>query len=99
MTIKNLLLLLTTALVLSAGAQKPVLTLEQQFEDLEIFKGGLQEGHSGLYFYIDKTTFEEKCDSIKKTFLQNASIESYYLKLRYLITLLRHGHTRVKFTS
>lgn len=71
------------------------LTISQQQDDLRIFEGGLQEGHAGLYYFIDKAVFTKKCDSIQQTFSEGATIDSFYLKLRYLITLLRHGHTRI----
>jgi hypothetical protein len=80
---------------LTAQSQPKTLSLEQQKEDFKIFKGSLQEGHSGLYYFIDQTTFDGKCDSIQKTFQENETLENYYLKLRFLITLLNHGHTRL----
>ena len=76
-------------------AQPLALTVAKQTEDFVIFKGALQEGHAGLYYFIDKNAFGKKCDSVRQTFTANASVESYYLKLRYLITLLHHGHTRI----
>ena len=87
------LLALTT--ISKVNAQSSILTIQQQNEDFNIFKGGLQEGHSGLYYYIDKRTFEKECDSIQKTFKEGATIEDYYLKLRFVVTSLHHGHTRI----
>ena len=91
---------IATALMLLFGfarlqAQSPTLTSVQQAEDFTIFTGALQEGHGGLYYFIDKRIFAQKCDSIRKSFREGESIGSYYLKLRYLITLLRHGHSRI----
>lgn len=85
--------------ILKANAQSSTLTVKQQNEDFTIFKGGLQEGHSGLYYYIDKQTFEEECDSIQKTFKERATIEEYYLKLRYIVASLHHGHTRISLPT
>ena len=75
------------------------LTISQQREDLRIVEGGLQEGHAGLYYFIDKAVFTRKCDSIQQTFEEQATIDSFYLKLRYLLTLLGHGHTRISLPN
>lgn len=80
-------------------AQTQRLSLQQQKEDFAIFKGALQEGHAGLYYFIDKNSFQKKCDSIENTFTENASIESFYLRLRYLIASLRHGHSGVSLPN
>lgn len=68
-------------------AQLTTLTVAKQTEDFTIFRGALQEGHAGLHYFIEKKVFDRKCDSIQQTFGENASVASYYLKLRYLITL------------
>ena len=80
-------------------AQLATLTLKQQTEDFQIFRGSLPEGHGGLYYFIDKATLNRKCDSVGRTFTENATVETYSLKLRYLITLLRHGHSRVNLPT
>lgn len=80
-------------------AQTKTLTIKQQQEDFDIFKGGLNEGHSGLYYYIDKQSFERECDSIQKTFKDGSTVENYYLKLRYIITSLHHGHARISLPT
>ncbi len=77
-------------------AQTETLSVQKQRADFEIFKGGLEEGHSGLYYFIEKKSFAQKCDSVAATFKEAATTESFYLKLRYLITLLNHGHTRIE---
>lgn len=92
------LILLTTLLLTFSNkmlAQTKILSVAEQSEDFKIFTGSLKEGHSGIYYFIDKVTFEKKCDSVQKTFKENSSTENYYLKLRFLITLLNHGHTRI----
>jgi hypothetical protein len=86
-------LALTT--VLNVKGQSSLLTVNQQNEDFTIFKGGLKEGHSGLYYFISEAAFDNKCDSIQKTFKEGATIEDYYLKLRFLSFSLRHGHTGI----
>lgn len=92
-------LLITTLLLLvglvSTQAQSPKLTLIQQRDDFAIFRGSLEEGHGGLYYFIDKATFAQQCDSVGQTFREGATVDAYYLKLRYLLTLLRHGHSGI----
>jgi hypothetical protein len=61
------------------NAQSSTLSVQQQNEDFKIFKGGLEEGHSGLYYFISKSAFDKKCDSIKNTFSENTSIENYVI--------------------
>jgi hypothetical protein len=92
-------ILFTLTVISKLAAQYSILTVKQQNEDFAIFKGGLQEGHSGLYYFISKATFARKCDSIQNTFYENSSIENYYLKLRCLITSLNHGHTRISLPT
>lgn len=96
---KTLFYLLTVFFAINANAQNQVLTLQQQTEDFEIFKGGLNEGHSGMYNFITKENFEKKCDSIKNTFKDGVSVEDYYLQLRFLITSLNHGHDRINLPT
>jgi hypothetical protein len=93
------LFILTTLLLLAQlaypQAQPPTLTLAQQRDDFTIFRGSLEEGHGGLYYFIDKASFAQQCDSVGKTLREGATVDAYYLKLRYLITLLRHGHSGI----
>jgi hypothetical protein len=93
------LFIFTLNTILKVNAQFSSLSIKQQNEDFTIFKGGLQEGHSGLFYFISKVTFDKKCDSIQNTFYEGSSIENYYLKLRYLITTLNHGHTRISLPT
>ncbi len=95
----TLLFLFVLVVILKAVGQSTKLSVKQQTEDFTIFKGALQEGHAGIYYFIDKATFEAKCDSIKGTFVEGESIENFYLKLRYLITLLNHGHSRISLPT
>lgn len=95
------LLILTSTLLgwLLSGpalrAQPATLTLAQQQQDFAIFRQGLREGHGGIYYYIAQDRFEQQCDSVGRTFRANALQGDFYLKLRYLLTLLRHGHSRL----
>jgi hypothetical protein len=75
------------------------LTLAQQQQDFEIFKGALNEGHAGLYYFIEKRKFEQQCDSIQQTFKDGLPVDDFYLKLRLVIASLRHGHTSVNLPT
>lgn len=96
---KLLFLIFALFTLLNVKGQSTFLSLAQQNEDFVVFRESLQEGHSGLYYFIDKATFDQKCDSIQKTFQANARLEDYYLKLRYLITLLCHGHNGINLPT
>jgi hypothetical protein len=87
--------ILIVVTIVNVYGQASTLTLKQQNDDFAIFKDGLKEGHSGLYYFVSESTFKKNCDSIQTTFKDGLSIEDYYLKLRYLITSLNHGHTRI----
>jgi Peptidase family S41 len=85
-------ILLTTS---SLQAQSQTLSVAAQTEDFNLLVGGLQEGHAGLYYFLDKKAFDQKCDSLRSTFREGETVEVFYLKLRLLIASLHHGHTRV----
>jgi Peptidase family S41 len=80
---------------LAVNGQPNQLTKAQQDQDFDIFKGGLNEGHAGLYYFIDQNTFKAKCDSVQRTFREGSSLNDFGLKLRFLISCLRHGHTGI----
>jgi hypothetical protein len=96
---KSLLTILALSLLCTLQAQTKALTLQQQQQDFDIFKGALNEGHAGLYYYITKADFIRKCDSIEKTFEEGLPLNDYYLKLRFVISSLHHGHTRISLPT
>lgn len=71
------------------------LTLAEQKEDFKIFKGALQESHAGLYYFISPSAFQAECDSIVATFEDGSYTDDFYLKLRFIVASLHHGHTRI----
>ncbi|NVO31635.1 S41 family peptidase [Hymenobacter lapidiphilus] len=71
------------------------LSVSEQQSDFAIFRTALQEAHGGLTYYIRPAELARQCDSVARTFRPAATREAYYLKLRYLLTLLRHGHSRI----
>lgn len=71
------------------------LSIAQQQDDFTLFRTALHEAHGGLYYYIRPEQLAQQCDSVARTFQPNAPREAFYLKLRYLLTLVRHGHSRI----
>ncbi len=96
---RSLLLVIISFYATILAGQKKVLSLQQQIEDFTILTESLKEGHAGIYYYIDNKTFQRKCDSLKNTFRNQEITENFYLKLRFLISCLHHGHTRIELPN
>ena len=75
------------------------LSKEKQIEDFDICVTGAKEGFSGLYYYQPKPVFTHKCDSVRATLTSDASSNSFYLKLRYLLASARHGHASLNLNK
>jgi hypothetical protein len=71
------------------------LTLAQQQEDFKIFRGSLNEIHVGLNWFISEKELNELFDKTYNSLTENAPTENYYLKLRYIMASLRHGHNGI----
>lgn len=82
----------------TATAQQK-LTLAQQQEDFKIFKTSMQEMHSGLNWFITQDRFKVLYDSIYNSLPDNADTEQFYLKVRYAMAALKHGHDGVNMTN
>lgn len=85
----------------SAAAQTnqppKTLTLAQQQEDFKIFRGSLNEIHVGLNWFITEKELNDLFDKTYSSLTENTSTEEYYLKLRYIMASLRHGHNGISF--
>jgi hypothetical protein len=94
-------LLLLAMLCLAAGrsAAQPTLTLAQQQEDFTIFRTSLQEMHAGLNWFITPERFNTLHDSVYATLKENDPAEQFYLKLRYCMGALKHGHDGLFMTN
>jgi Peptidase family S41 len=68
------------------------LTLAQQQEDFKIFRGSLNEIHIGLNWFITEKELTDLFDKTYNSLTENTPTEDYYLKLRYIMASLRHGH-------
>lgn len=73
------------------------LLLKQQQEDFEIFKTSMQEMHAGVYWFITKERFNRLYDSVYATLKDGENSEQFYLKIRYCMAALRHGHDGVDY--
>ena len=73
------------------------LTLEKQQEDFTIFKISIQQMHAGLYWFITPKRLNALCDSVYSTLKEGENTEQFYLKIRYCMAALKHGHDGVDF--
>jgi hypothetical protein len=73
------------------------LTLKQQQEDFTIFKTSMQEMHAGVYWFITPERFNKLYDSVYATLKENEDAEQFYLKVRYCMAALKHGHNGVNY--
>ncbi len=84
---------------LQATNAQQKLTITQQQQDFTIFKTSLQEMHSGLNWFITKERFKILYDSIYNSLSDNAETEQFYLKVRYAMAALKHGHDGMNMTN
>jgi hypothetical protein len=68
------------------------LTLAQQQEDFKIFRGSLNEVHVGLNWFITEKELNDLFDKTYNSLTENTPTEDYYLKLRYIMASIKHGH-------
>lgn len=52
-------------------------------------------GHPGVYWYIDKTSFEAKFDSLKASLNQPLTSKEFYRKIAPFVEAIHCGHTRL----
>ncbi len=83
---------------INATAQQK-LTLAQQQQDFNIFKTSMQEMHAGIYWFITPERFNVLYDSVYATLKDNDDAEQFYLKVRYCMAALHHGHDGVEWTK
>jgi hypothetical protein len=68
------------------------LTLAQQQEDFKIFRGSINEVFVGLNWFISEKELNDLFDKTYNSLTENTPTEDYYLKLRYIMASIRHGH-------
>ena len=99
----NKFIRLTFLMFLLSGIQvskaQGQLTLAQQQEDFNVFRTSMQEMHAGLNWFITPERFKILYDSVYNTLKENTTTEQFYLKLRYCMAALKHGHDGVGMTN
>ncbi len=88
-----LLLLLIT----NGNIKAQPLTLAQQQEDFTIFKTSMQQMHAGVYWFITPQRFTALYDSVYSILKDGEDPEQFYLKIRYCMAALKHGHDGVDY--
>ena len=85
--------------ICSHATAQQKLTLAQQQEDFKIFKTSMQEMHAGVYWFITPERFNTLYDSVYKTLKNNEDAEQFYMKVRFCMAALKHGHDGVEWTN
>jgi hypothetical protein len=75
------------------------LALTQQQEDFTIFRTSMQEMHAGLNWFITSERFKVLYDSVYNSLSDNTTNEQFYLKVRFCMAALKHGHGGVSMTN
>jgi hypothetical protein len=97
---KSILTTIAIVFVICSHAKaQQKLTLAMQQEDFKIFKTSMQEMHAGLYWFITPERFNTLYDSVYATLRDNEDAEQFYIKVRYCMASLKHGHDGVELTS
>jgi Peptidase family S41 len=89
---KLLSIILTCTLLINTSTAQKTLSLAAQQEDFKIFKSSIQEMHAGLYWFISQERFTVLYDSVYTTLKENSAVEEFYVKMRYCMAMLHHGH-------
>jgi Peptidase family S41 len=92
------LTILSLAALTNVKAQSK-LSLKQQQEDFQIFRTSIKEMHVGWTWFIKPERFDAICDSVYNSFTDNSETEQFYLKVRYCMAALKHGHDGVNMTN
>jgi Peptidase family S41 len=82
----------------SAVAQNG-LSIKQQQDDFKVFRTSMAEMHVGLNWFITPARFNTICDSVYNSFTADEETEKFYLKVRYCMAALKHGHDAVDMTN
>jgi hypothetical protein len=81
-----------------ANAQSS-LTLAGQQEDFRIFRTSMQEMHAGVNWFITPKRFKVLYDSVYASLKDNDNPEQFYMKVRFCMAFLHHGHDGVEWTN
>ncbi|TAF90360.1 MAG: hypothetical protein EAZ47_11110 [Bacteroidetes bacterium] len=78
--------------VLTQVTAQSTLTLAKQQEDFQVFRASLLEMHAGLHWFITPQRFDVLFDSVYNSLTDNSPKEQFFLKLKYCMASLKHGH-------
>lgn len=93
----QLIVCISLFFLLNTKVQAQQLTLAQQQEDFTIFKTSMQKMHAGVYWFITPQRFTALYDSVYTTLKEGEDPEQFYLKIRYCMAALKHGHDGVDY--
>ncbi len=103
MTAMNRYVFVTITLLFLSGTNKSFaqngLSLKQQQDDFKVFRTSMQEMHAGLNWFITPKRFDTICDSVDNSLTNDTQTEQFYLKVRYCMAALKHGHDGVNMTN
>ena len=85
--------------ICSQSIAQQKLTLAQQQEDFKIFKISMQEMHAGVYWFITPERFSTLYDSVYTKLKDNEDAEQFYIKIRFCMAAIHHGHDGVEWTN
>ena len=85
--------------IVSPAVAQQLLTLAGQQEDFRIFKTSMQEMHAGVYWFITPERFNVLYDSVYVTLKDKEDAEQFYIKVRFCMAALHHGHDGVEWTN
>ncbi|OJJ23040.1 hypothetical protein BKI52_01420 [marine bacterium AO1-C] len=75
-----------------------VFSVKELRKDLQVLHQAFKEAHPGFYWYTNKTTFEQKFDSIQKLLVHPMNELAFYRLVRPLVVDVNCGHTQL-YTS
>lgn len=79
----------------ASGGQEPTFTPDQLVADFRIARQALEEGHSGIYRYTDKTQLDRVFDRAQHTLIKPMTAVEFYRILAPVVAAIKCGHTGV----
>ncbi len=96
---KQLFIMLTCIFLINTSTAQKTISLAAQQEDFKIFKSSIQEMHAGLNWFITPERFTIMYDSVYTTLIDSSTVEAFYVKMRYCMAMLHHGHGGIEMTN
>ena len=92
-TLAIVLLLMSSCSVLAQAAK--TFEVDQLREDFQVARKSLEEGHSGLYRYVEKAGLDRSFDETAKSLDHPMDKFEFYRVLARAIAAIKCGHTNV----